>query len=160
MKLSIVPQDFDSNKDLNKGTKLKLQNSEEPKITKLKLNPKPQYQGPTAADTILYTPRTHVYKRPEMWMGANADIFIEEETWLYDTEALKIYKKMINNRPKLTSGTYLLGSSGCISTGIGNPPEFLILIRLLFIVISSSPTLPPFLRDILPLSAPLAAISI
>lgn len=107
MKLSIVPQGFDSNSEVKaSGAKLRLQpsseggsGSSEPKITKLKLIPKPQYQGPTAADTILYTPRTHVYKRPEMWMGANADIFIEEETWLYDTETLKIYKKMINYVP-------------------------------------------------------------
>jgi DNA topoisomerase-2 len=107
MKLSIVPQDSKST-----GTKLKLVSnlqkapnldfdkgfdSNEPTIMKLKL--KPQYQGPTAADTKLYTPRTHVYMKPEMWMGANADIFIEEETWLFDTKTQKIYKKMINYVP-------------------------------------------------------------
>lgn len=107
MKLSIVPQGFESNSTSN-GTKLKLKlkpqtefeggwDQETPKITKLSL--KPQYQGPTAADTKLYTPRTHVYNKPEMWMGANADIFIEEETWLYNTEERKIYKKIIRYVP-------------------------------------------------------------
>ena len=86
MKLSIVPKGFESNQNTSSA--------------KLKLNiQKSEYQGPTAADTKLYTPRTHVYKRPEMWMGANADIFIEEETWLYNTEEQKIYKKMIRYVP-------------------------------------------------------------
>ena len=113
MKLSIISQGFESNSKSN-GTKLKLTpeyeggwDSIEPKISKLKLKskfniegePKPLYQGPTAADTILYTPRTHVYKRPEMWMGANADIFIEEEIWLYNTRENKIYKKIIRYVP-------------------------------------------------------------
>ena len=122
MKLSVVPQGFES-KQISNGTKLKPQlkfeggfdsvetpqsitklklgkgysENEEPKFTKL--NTKPQYQGPTAADTKLYTPRTHVYNKPEMWMGANADIFIDEETWLYDTETQKIYKKNIRYVP-------------------------------------------------------------
>ena len=106
MKLSIMNQNVDSNNQ-PKTNKLKLvpqkkpdegfDSNEQPKISKLKL--KPQYQGPTAADTQLYTPRTHVYERPEMWMGANADIFIEEQKWLYNTEEQKIYKKVINYVP-------------------------------------------------------------
>ena len=65
----------------------------------LKLNLKTQYSGPTAADTKLYTPRTHVYMKPEMWIGANADIFIEEEIWLYNFEESKIYNNIIKYVP-------------------------------------------------------------
>jgi len=95
MKLSIVPKEQNSN-----ITKLKLNVQKRKEFNEgfESDNTKP-YQGPTAADTKLYTPRTHVYKRPEMWMGANADIFIEEETWLYNTEEQKIYKKMIRYVP-------------------------------------------------------------
>jgi DNA topoisomerase-2 len=96
MKLSIVPKEH-QNASITK-LKLNVQKRKEFNEGFESDNTKP-YQGPTAADTLLYTPRTHVYKRPEMWMGANADIFIEEETWLYNTEEQKIYKKMIRYVP-------------------------------------------------------------
>jgi len=99
MKLSIVPRSTEQNQNTT-ITKLKLNVQKRKEFNEgfESDNTKP-YQGPTAADTKLYTPRTHVYKRPEMWMGANADIFIEEETWLYNTEEQKIYKKMIRYVP-------------------------------------------------------------
>ena len=154
MKLSIVDQDFDSNNQ-PKTNKLKLipqkkpdegfDSEEQPKITKLKL--KHQYQGPTAADTKLYTPRTHVYNKPEMWMGANADIFIEEETWLYNTEEQKIYKKVINYVPGVERIYIEIAANGAdngnMSRRMGsNVGELIITMNNSHISIKSSGALP------------------
>jgi DNA topoisomerase-2 len=70
---------------------------------KMKLNIKTSktssYQGPTAADTRLYTPRTHVYMKPDVWICPKADVFVEEEMWLYNLEEAKIYKEVIRFVP-------------------------------------------------------------
>lgn len=104
MKLSIkkpVVQGFESDKEVSLSSKpIKLNiGGKASNGTVTNLNSKPQYQGRTAADTKLYTPRTHVYNKPEMWIGMNADIFIEEEMWLYNLEDPKIYKEVIRYVP-------------------------------------------------------------
>lgn len=93
LKINNNPKGFESRGEVNNTAAV-------PKL-KLKLGNKQavQYQGRTAADTKLWTPRTHVYNRPEMYIGANADILVDQEMWLYNTEEKKIYKAMIKFVP-------------------------------------------------------------
>jgi len=94
MKLSIVPQGFESNRKSNdlklvpQSFKIEEGFESNRKVNKLNLD---------IQDSAIS--ETHIYMKSEMWIGKNADIFTEKEIWLYNYEEQKNYIKEIEFTP-------------------------------------------------------------
>lgn len=86
-----TPKEFEGGFDQVEKPKIKL--------TIKNTNDNKPYEGPSAGDTKMYDQRTHVYMKPDMYIGS--DTPVERHTWLYNLEEGKMYKEMINLVPGL-----------------------------------------------------------